>query len=151
MTKNQTRDFLRQYKLAAMRLESLTAEHERIQSVLFSITSSQGASSRSSNDRIGNGVSRLIDLLNGIDKEIEYYTKVRSDVKAVVAEVTRANMTLGQCLHYRYIDFDSAETCAFRMGYHPSHERKLHARAILAAAKILENMSANARVFGDIV
>lgn len=146
MTKNEVRKYLQQYKIAAMRLESLTAEHERIQSVLFSITAAQGGGAAgASNDRIGNGVSRLIDLSGDIDRAIIRYTNIRREVKEVISEVTRENTALGQCLHYRYIDFDDAQTCAYRMGYDPGHERKLHAAALEAAAPYIEKRCAQMR------
>ena len=146
--RRSARKYLQRFRSATLELDSLSDERERIMTVLYSITSdpSNDGGSQCSSDNVGNGVASLVDLVTRIDDEIKRYISVRDDVRHVVRAVMRRNITLGQCLHYRYIDFRSAETTAYDMGYTTGHERKIHGMALREAAIVIEEkMSGNAR------
>lgn len=139
--------YLQRYREATLNLESLSAEHERIMSVLYSITSdpsSDGGGGAGPKDKLGDGVAVLCDLVRSIDDEIMRYASVRDEVLSVVREVMRRDIVLGQCLHYRYVDFRSAYATANDMGYTPGYERSIHKRA-LAMARDIVNRSGKLR------
>lgn len=128
---------MNRYKLATLELESLAEEKERLMSVLYSVTSDPSDDGGGNGgDKIGDGVARLVDLVRSLDDEIKSYIDARDDVRSVVREVMHRDITLGQCLHHRYIAFDDPATCASRMGYDTSSERRLHRRALEAAMEI---------------
>lgn len=151
MTAYDLRDprcYLQRFREATLELESLADERERIMTVLYSITSdpSSEGGGQGSSDKVGSGVANLVDLATRIDDEIKRYIAVRDEVRSVVRSVMHRNVVLGQCLHYRYVDFRSAGTTAYDMGYTTGYERKVHAMALREAAIVIEeNMSGNAR------
>lgn len=131
-----------------MALEGLLEEKERLMSRLVSITASYSdGGGGGSKDSLGDGVAGYVDLVRRIDDECKAYMQTRDDVRGVVCEVMHRDLVLGQCLHYRYIEFEPPETCASRMGYEPRHERRLHRRALQVASEVIaqKNMSANVR------
>lgn len=129
-----------------MALEGLLEEKERLMSRLVSITASYSdGGGGGSKDSLGDGVAGYVDLVRRIDDECKVYMQARDDVRAVVREVMHRDIVLGQCLHYRYIEFESPDSCADRMGYEPRHERRLHRKALQVASEAIaeRNMSAN--------
>ena len=136
--------FLQQFRTATDELEGLTEEHDRIISRLMSMTQSygsEGGGGAPSSDQMGDGVAALVDLCDRIDEEVKRYISVRDSVRSVVRAVMADNVTLGQCLHYRYIMFDDPATCASRMGYTDRQERNIHRAALKAAAEKMEGMA----------
>ncbi|KAB1647981.1 hypothetical protein [Adlercreutzia muris] len=132
-------DILRGYGRACDELESLTEEHNRIISALYSITSDPSSSGGgSSADKLGGGVARLVDLCNQIDDEIKRYIEARDRARSLVRAVMRSNIQLGQCLHYRYIDRDKPSVAAYRMGYTDRNYRRVHTRALQLAQEIID-------------
>ena len=138
--------FLQEFRVATDELESLTEEHDRIISRLMSMTQSYGgeggSSGTQSSDSLGDGVAALVDICREIDEEVKHYASVRDSVRSVVRAVAADSVTLGQCLHYRYIMFDDPSTCASRMGYTDRQERNIHRAALKAAAEKMEGMAA---------
>lgn len=134
--------FLQQFRTATDELEGLTEEHDRIISRLMSMTQSYGADGGGGgtqpSDSLGDGVAALVDICREIDEEVKHYASVRDSVRSVVRAVAADSVTLGQCLHYRYIMFDDPSTCASRMGYSDRQERNIHAAALAAAAEKIE-------------
>ncbi len=140
MTDQDAKQYLRRYHEAVLNIESLTAEKERLESSLYSITSdpsSEGGGGLSK-DKIGSCVARLTGLIEQISDEIDAYAKVRDDVRSIVRDVMDVNVVLGQCLHYRYIDFRGAVSTAYDMGYSPGNERRIHRRVFEAAARAIK-------------
>lgn len=131
--------YLHGYRAACDELESLTEEHDRIISSLYSITSdpSRDGGSGGGSDKIGQGVADLVDLCSKIDDEVKAYIAVRDDVRSVVREVMHDNITLGQCLHYRYIMGWHPANVAMNMGYSERQERNIHRKALEKAEDIL--------------
>lgn len=133
-------EILEGYGIACDELESLTEEHDRIISALYSITSDPSASGGgSSADKLGGGVAKLVDLCNRIDDEIKRYISARDEARSLVRAVMHENIVFGQCLHCRYIDRDRPSVVAYRMGYCDRQERSVRKSAIEMADKILQN------------
>lgn len=135
-----TKKYLRRYRMACDELDSLTEEHDRIISNLMSMTARYDGEGGSSGpkDKVGDGVSQLVDLCKTIDDEVRFYIAVRDDVRSVVREVMHDNIVLGQCLHYRYIMGWKPSVVADQMGYDDSRERAIHRKALQVVAGILE-------------
>lgn len=132
-------EILQGYGKSCDELESLTEEHDRIISALYSITSDPSSSGGgSSADKLGGGVASLVDLCNRIDDEIKRYIAARDRARSLVRAVMHENIQLGQCLHYRYIDRDRPSVSAYRMGYTDRNFRRVHTRALQLAQEIID-------------
>ncbi len=133
--------YLRRYHDAADNIESLTAEKERVEGTIYSLTANMsdtgGGGGSSSGDKIGDGVARLCDIVEQINAEILLYQKSREEVRRVINRVKDKNITLGQCLHYRYIDGKSAFAVANDMGFSTRQERRVHRQALEIAARYM--------------
>ena len=139
MTYKQIRKYLAGYREACDELDSLTEEHDRIISNLYSITSdpSGEGGSGAPKDKVGDGVAMLIDHCTKVDEEIKYYIAVRDDVRSLVREVMHENIVMGQCLHYRYINGWKPHISADQMGYSERQERDIHRKALEKASQIM--------------
>lgn len=136
-------EILEGYGIACDELESLTEEHDRIISALYSITSDPSASGGgSSADKLGGGVAKLVDLCNRIDGEIKRYIAARDEARSLVRAVMHRSIQHGQCLHYRYIDRDRPTVAAYRMGYSDRNYRRVHIRAMEIAQEIVDRETA---------
>lgn len=136
-------EILEGYGTACDELESLTEEHDRIISALYSITSDPSASGGgSSADKLGGGVAKLVDLCNRIDDEIKRYIAARDEARSLVRAVMHRSIQHGQCLHYRYIDRDRPSVAAYRMGYSDRNYRRVHIRAMEIAQEIVSKETA---------
>ena len=132
VTEKEAKDFLQGFRRATIELESLQQEHDRIMSMLYSFSSdpsSDGGGSGPS-DKVGNGVSQLIDHCSKIDYEIKQYIQSRDEVRAVIRHVMHKNIVWGQCLHHRYVNCYQPVVSANEMGYEPGSERKIHRNAV---------------------
>lgn len=141
-TAEDAKRILQAYGTASDELESLTAEHDRIISTLYSITSDpSGSGGGSSKDKLGDGVAALVDHCRKIDGEIKGYILARDRARSLVRAVMQQNIAFGQCLHYRYVDRDRPTVAAYRMGYSERQERNVHKAALDMAAGIMGNES----------
>lgn len=140
-TEKDARRYLQSYHDAAMNIESLIAEKERIEGAIYSLTANMddngGGSGSSSTDKLGDGVARLCDIRDQINSEIAMYQRNRGEVRRVINRVKDANIILGQCLHYRYIDSKGACATANDMGFSTRQERRLHREALAIAARYM--------------
>lgn len=137
----EARRYLLRYHDTADNIESLTAEKERIEGAIYSLTANisdtGGGGGSFSCDKIGDGVARLCDIVDQINTEIIMYQRSRDEVRRVINRVKDKNITLGQCLHYRYIDGKSAFSVANDMGFSTRQERRVHRQALAVAARYM--------------
>ena len=135
ITNEEAKRFLRSYRSATVKYESLVEEFERYNTKLYSrpLTanySGMGGSGAAS-DTMGENVAEFADYKKGIESDIRAYTKIKSDVRGVINRVTEVNERWGLSLHYRYIDCMSPTAVAYEMDYaDSSSERKDHAKAL---------------------
>lgn len=135
-----TKKYLKRYREACDELDALAEEHDRIISNLMSMTANYDGEGGSSGpkDKVGDGVAHLVDHCAKIDEEIKYYIAVRDDVRSIVREVMHENITLGQCLHYRYIMGWDPTVVALQMSYTDRQERNIHRKALECAQRIID-------------
>lgn len=138
-----TKRYLRRYREACDELDALAEEHDRIISNLMSMTANYDGEGGSSGpkDKVGDGVAQLVDHCTKIDEEIKCYIAVRDDVRSIVREVMHENITLGQCLHYRYIMGWEPTVAAMQMNYTDRQERNIHRKALECAQRIIDRRS----------
>lgn len=141
MSNKAVKKFMQSYRAACLELESLQEEHERIISMLYSLTSdpskSGGTSGNIASDNLGDGVAQLIDHCKKIDEEIKRYIQIRDDVRGIIRKVMHHNIVWGQCLHHRYINGYHPTVVANEMGYEASWERRVHSQALRYVENLL--------------
>lgn len=129
---------LAKYRAAVSNIESLADEKARLETVITSLSvGSGGGGSGVGQDKIGSAVSRLVDLVDRIDRDVVDYIKTRDEVRRIIRRVSDVNPIYGQDLHYRYIDGRSAFATANDMGFSSRQERRVHAAALSVAFKYL--------------
>lgn len=135
VTAEETKRFLRSYRRANVKYESLNEEFERHHTRLFSKPlvanySGMGGSGAAS-DTMGSNVAEFVDYKEGIRENLRAYAKIKSDIWGIINSVAEVNENWGLSLHYRYIDRLNPTAVAYEMNYaDPSTERRDHARAI---------------------
>lgn len=139
VTEKEAKSFLQGFRRATLELDSLQQEHEHIMSMLYSFNSdpSSDGGGNGPSDKVGNGVSLLIDHCRKVDDEIKQFIQSRDEVHAVIRHVMHKNIVWGQCLHHRYIRGCQPVVSAHEMGYEPGSERKIHRNAVKYVATLL--------------
>lgn len=135
-TSEDARRFLRSYRRAIVKYESLNEEFERHCTRLFSRPlvanyGGGGGGGGTAGDTMGSNVAEFVDYKESIRDDLRAYAAIKADIWGIVNQVAETNERWGFSLHYRYIDGMSPTEAACEMGCaDPSSERRDHARAL---------------------
>ena len=134
-TSEDARRFLRSYRRATVKYESLNEEFERYHTRLYSkplVANYSGVGGGgAASDTMGANVAEFVDYKEGIKNDLKAYAAIKADIWGVLNQVSETNERWGLSLHYRYIDGLNPTEAAYEMNYaDPSSERRDHARAL---------------------
>lgn len=135
ITAEDAKRFLRSYRMANVKYESLNEEFERHHTRLFSkplVANYSGTGgSGGASDTMGSNVASFVDYKERLKSDLAAYAKIKTDIWGIINRVTDVNERWGLSLHYRYIDGMSPTAVAYEMDYaDPSAERKEHTKAL---------------------
>lgn len=116
-------------------LDQLKALSTSISAVDFSKERVQG--STDSHDKIGNIIAKIIDLNDIINDEIDRFVDLKTDIHNKIMLVPDNTEKL--LLKYRYIEFDTWESIAVKLGYTFQWVHVLHKRALKNFEKVLHS------------
>ena len=140
----KAKEYLSQaYKLNNL-IDSKLLQLEKSKSLMYGISSISKSSERVSggkatSDRLGDIVSKTIDLEEEINKTIDNYVDIQREITAMIEAVE--NPIYRVLLTYRYLDFLTWEKIAKRIGYSYVHTvHRLHPKALAAVEEILKGV-----------
>ncbi|MHC1696441.1 MAG: hypothetical protein AB9835_14480 [Eubacteriales bacterium] len=127
-----TKEYLQQPYQLDKAINAKLAHYEQIQSMLTKITTTLTGmpSGGSTSDKIGDGVSKLVDLSNDINKDVDRYADIKRDVTSTIQKI--GNAELRAVLEYRHLAFKSWEQIAVNMNYSYRTVLYIHSRALQA-------------------
>ena len=143
---DDAKEFLQQVKMADTKINMKLEEMERTKALVLKVTSAlrmdAASSSSGHGDKIGDSVSKIVDLEREINEAIDRYADVKREVSAVLDLVKDPNQL--QVLHKRYFEFLTWEQIACDMGMTYRNVCYIHGRALQAVTEILKEGSKDA-------
>lgn len=134
-----TKTYLGQIRLLDVRINAKIAEMERIRDIATKVTTafdSVRVSGGGKDDKLGDAVSRLIDIQSEINADIDAYIDRRAYIVSILDKIEDAEELA--VLHKRYIEFKRWEQISEEMGYSQRNVTYIHGRALLSIRKLLE-------------
>lgn len=135
-----TKTYLGQIRLLDVRINAKIAEMERIRDIATKVTTafdSVRVSGGGNDDKLGDAVSRLIDIQSEINADIDAYIDRRAYIVSILDKIEDAEELA--VLHKRYIEFKRWEQISEEMGYSQRNVTYIHGRALLSIRKLLED------------
>ena len=138
------KQYLKQaYKLNEL-IESDKEELESLRSLATSISgdmTQERVQSSPSNDKILNVISKIIDLENEIDEEIEKLITLKKQIRDVINKVEDVNERL--VLKYRYLIFLQWDEICIKLNYSKRQMYRIHDSALESVKVPFEKMALN--------
>lgn len=129
MTSHEKKQVLMKYQTADKRINDLIEEKERLKAMLERTTPTYSLTSGgNNNDKLSNGVAKLIELENEINAEIEALYKSRLQIAAAMDKLPDENAK--RVLYLRYIQGYRWERVALEMNYDTRWVYRLHGKAL---------------------
>lgn len=126
------KEYLSRLRSIELRLMAEANEIEALSDMATHITSAINSdgihTSGATSDKLGNCVSRLVDLQRGIDSDILMLEKVRGEIIASLDNVP--NDKYRELLRMRYVGHMTFEEIAIAMDMSWRHTVRLHGRAL---------------------
>lgn len=137
--KNPTQEYLLQVKLCDAHINNKLEELAQLKALATKVTSTlkqDAVSGGGFGDKVGDVVSRIIDMQNEINAAIDEYVDKKKEVKRIIEKVTNPDQlnVLLKC----YILHESLEQIACEMGYSYRNICYIHGRALQAVAAVME-------------
>lgn len=137
--KNPTQEYLLQVKLCDAHINNKLEELAQLKALATKVTSTlkqDAVSGDGFGDKVGDVVSRIIDMQNEINAAIDEYVDKKKEVKRIIEQVTNPDQlnVLLKC----YILHESLEQIACELGYSYRNICYIHGRALQAVAAVME-------------
>lgn len=131
--------YLKRIRLYDSHINNKMEELERLKAMVTKITQTlredAGGGSRSQ-DKVGDAVSRIVDLQTELNAEIDRYIDSKAEIRNALNKIQKQRYF--DVLYKRYVLFKTWQQIADEMGYADIRNvYRLHGRALLAFNRIL--------------
>lgn len=134
--------FLQQIRLLDVRINTKLEEIAHLREMLMRITPSLKdevvTGGGSSQDKLGDAVSRIVDLENEINQAVDSYVDAKQAVAAVLDKLSDPDQL--QVLHNRYVQYKTWEQIAYEMNMSYRNVCYIHGKGLQAVNQILKGM-----------
>lgn len=138
--KNPVQEYLLQVKLCDAHINNKLEELAQLRALSTKITTTlkqDVVSGGGYGDKVGDAVSRIVDMQNEINAAIDDYINKKNEVKRVIEKVTNPDQlnVLLKC----YILHETLEQIACDMGYSYRNICYIHGRALQSVEAVMES------------
>lgn len=136
---NSAKDFLKQVQLYDMHINEKLEEMEHLKALTLKITATwkQDTISGSGNlDKLGDAVSKIVDLENEINKAIDVYIDKKKVVNAVIEQIQDPDQVA--VLYKRYFQYESLEQIACELHCTYRNVCYIHGKALQAVSLLID-------------
>lgn len=136
---NSAKDFLKQVQLYDMHINEKLEEMEHLKALTLKITATwkQDTISGSGNlDKLGDAVSKIVDLENEINKAIDIYIDKKKVVNAVIEQIQDPDQVA--VLYKRYFQYESLEQIACELHCTYRNVCYIHGKALQAVSLLID-------------
>lgn len=131
--------YLQQIRTLDIRIDTKLNELEHLKEMVMKVTptlTGMTISGTGSQDKLGDAVSRIVDLENELNRIINEYVDTKRDVSSVLDKVKDADQL--QVLHKRYVQYKKWETIAIELGMTVRNITYIHGSALKTVEEIME-------------
>ena len=135
------KEYLKQIRKANIMIDYKQRQLDELRELCTSITSpinSDKVQTSGVSDKIGDTVSKIIDLQNIINSDIDRLVDLKQEIMAVIDKL---DATYLQLIYLRYFEFRTWEQIACEMNYSCPWIWKLHGEALQNVSEILQQDS----------
>ena len=131
--------YLQQVKVLDTQINNMLEEMRMLKEMTLKITSTlkQDPVFGSGNkDKLGDAVSKIVDLEREINAEVDRFVNTKREVKAVIEQVTDADQAA--VLYKRYFLYERWEQIACELHCTYRHATRIHGYALQTVAELLK-------------
>lgn len=131
--------YLQQIKLYDTHINNKLEEKARLKAMALNITSTikgDVVSGSHNQDKIGDAISRIVDLEKEIDEAIDKYIGLKKYISDIVDQLQDADQL--KVIHRKYFEYKTLETIACEMGYTYRNVCYIHGRALQAVTELMK-------------
>ena len=136
---NETKEYLEQVKLCDTKINNKLEELSRLNALAYKVTSSLkqvAVFGSGTQDKVGDAVSRIVDLQREINDDIDKYCDKKAEVRALIDQVKNPDEL--EVLSKRYLLYESLEQIACEMGFTYRNVCYIHGRALQTVAELMK-------------
>ena len=136
--KNSAQEYLRQVRLCDIHINSLLEEKAQMEALALKVTSSwssEHVSGSGSQDKLGDTVSKIVDLERKIDQAVDKFVYKKAEVKAILEQIQNPDHL--ELLLKVYIHYETLEKVACEMNMTYRNACYIHGRALQAVEALL--------------
>lgn len=132
--------YLQQIKLYDTHINNKLEEKARLKAMALNITSTikgDVVGGSHSQDKIGDAISRIVDLEKEIDEAIDKYIGLKKYISDIVDQLQDADQL--KVIHKRYFEYKTWEAIACEIGYEYRTVTRIHGRALQSINEIMKS------------
>lgn len=138
---DRAKEYLMQIELYDAQIKNKCDEIENLRSMATSVTATLrpdgGSPSGGVSDKVGNTVSKIVDMQNEINKDIDRFIDYKREVMRLIDQIASPDEI--RLLHLRYFQYKPWEEIAVVMNYTYRNVCYIHSRALQSVSKLLED------------
>lgn len=130
--------YLQKIRLYDVQINNMLEERAKLKDMLTKITntlSGDVVSGSKSQDRLGDTVSKIVDLERDIDKKVDALVDLKRQVMTVIDRLQDPNHV--EILYKRYFKYTSLEQISVDMGYTYRNVCYIHGKALHAMTELM--------------
>ena len=133
----ETKHYLKRVKYLDGLINSKAEQLKDLRNMIYNISGNKNKERVQTSkcvDKIGDIMSKIVDLENELDNDIDKLVDLKAEVTKRIDEIP--DMECRLLLMLRYLNFKTWEEIAEKMGYSDRHIRRLHCFALNKFSKI---------------
>lgn len=135
---NEAKEYLEQIQLWDKKINNELEELSRLNALAYKVTSSLkqvAVFGSGTQDKIGDAVSKIVDLQRKMNDDIDKYCDKKAEVRALIELVKNPDEL--DVLSKRYLLYESFEQIACEMGFTYRNVCYIHGRALQTVAELM--------------
>lgn len=136
---NEAKEYLEQIQLCDKHINNKIEELSRLNSLALKVTSSMkqvAVFGSGSQDKVGDAVSRIIDLQREINEDIDRYCDMKTERRKLIEQIKDPDQL--DVLSKKYLLYESLEQIACEMGFTYRNVCYIHGRALQAVSELMK-------------
>ena len=135
---NEAKEYLEQIQLCDRHINNKIEELSRLNSLALKVTSSMkqvAVFGSGSQDKVGDAVSKIIDLQREINEDIDRFCDMKNERRKLIEQIKDPNQL--DVLSKKYLLYETLEQIACEMGFTYRNVCYIHGKALQTVSKIL--------------
>lgn len=141
---NEAKEYLEQIQLCDRHINNKIEELSRLNSLALKVTSSMkqvAVFGSGSQDKVGDAVSKIIDLQREINEDIDRFCDMKNERRKLIEQIKDPNQL--DVLSKKYLLYETLEQIACEMGFTYRNVCYIHGRALQAVSELMKGGNDN--------